>query len=283
MPRHYPAELRRRTCERMLAGEAVKDLVVELGIAQVTLYKWRRQALIDAGPTRERRATRLTRCAQLAGASRSSRTSSSWSGGQRPLSRRAAPTQKEVPGCPRAEQPGLLRTPRLSRSWASTARPTTSIKFRKPNDREIRGSCWPTPSGTSTPAAAAPTASAGQGRPRDRTGDHRQQQAGLANHARAGLQGPPGPEEGLQEPRERRDRARTWSSASSAHHASQRAVADRHHRAPNQRRASSTAAWCSTCSRARWSAGRSTGAVSRHWCSTPSTRREHRGRHRPRR
>jgi transposase-like protein len=37
MPRHYPAELRRRTCERMLA------------IADVTLYKWRRQALIDAG------------------------------------------------------------------------------------------------------------------------------------------------------------------------------------------------------------------------------------------
>jgi len=49
MPRHYPAELRRRTCERMLAGEAVKDLTAELGIAGVTLYKWRRQALIDAG------------------------------------------------------------------------------------------------------------------------------------------------------------------------------------------------------------------------------------------
>jgi transposase-like protein len=49
MPKQYPAELRRRTCERLLAGEAVKDLVVELGIAEVTLYKWRRQALIDAG------------------------------------------------------------------------------------------------------------------------------------------------------------------------------------------------------------------------------------------
>src|SRR5215510_2020623 len=49
MPRHYPADLRRRTCERMVAGEAVKDLVVELGIAEVTLYRWRRQALIDAG------------------------------------------------------------------------------------------------------------------------------------------------------------------------------------------------------------------------------------------
>jgi transposase-like protein len=49
MPRHYPAELRRKTCERMLAGEAIKDLVVELGIADHTLYRWRRQALIDAG------------------------------------------------------------------------------------------------------------------------------------------------------------------------------------------------------------------------------------------
>ena len=49
MPRQYPAELHRQVCERMLAGEAVKDLVAELGIAEVTLYKWRRQALIDAG------------------------------------------------------------------------------------------------------------------------------------------------------------------------------------------------------------------------------------------
>jgi transposase-like protein len=33
----------------MLAGEAVKDLFAELEISQETLYKWRRQALIDAG------------------------------------------------------------------------------------------------------------------------------------------------------------------------------------------------------------------------------------------
>ena len=30
-------------------GEAVKDLVAELGISEHTLYRWRRQALIDAG------------------------------------------------------------------------------------------------------------------------------------------------------------------------------------------------------------------------------------------
>jgi len=49
MPRHYPAEVRRETCERLLAGEAVKDLAAELGISEHTLYRWRRQALIDAG------------------------------------------------------------------------------------------------------------------------------------------------------------------------------------------------------------------------------------------
>lgn len=49
MPRHYPAELRRATCERLLAGEAIKNLTAELGISGSTLLKWRRQAQIDAG------------------------------------------------------------------------------------------------------------------------------------------------------------------------------------------------------------------------------------------
>jgi hypothetical protein len=40
MPRHYPAEVRRASCERMLAGEAVKVLVAELGISGHTLYRW---------------------------------------------------------------------------------------------------------------------------------------------------------------------------------------------------------------------------------------------------
>ena len=33
----------------MLAGEPVKELAAELSISDDTLYKWRRQALIDAG------------------------------------------------------------------------------------------------------------------------------------------------------------------------------------------------------------------------------------------
>jgi transposase-like protein len=49
MPFRYSSEFRRRACERMLAGEAVKDLAAELPVSDATLYKWRRQALIDAG------------------------------------------------------------------------------------------------------------------------------------------------------------------------------------------------------------------------------------------
>ena len=49
MPFRYSSEFRREACARMLAGEPVKELAVELKVADATLYKWRRQALIDAG------------------------------------------------------------------------------------------------------------------------------------------------------------------------------------------------------------------------------------------
>lgn len=49
MPRHHPAEVRRSACERMLTGEPVKEVAEDLGVSFNTLYKWRRQALIDAG------------------------------------------------------------------------------------------------------------------------------------------------------------------------------------------------------------------------------------------
>jgi transposase len=49
MPRNHPIELRRELCERMLAGEAIKDLAESSGLSDSTLQKWKRQALIDAG------------------------------------------------------------------------------------------------------------------------------------------------------------------------------------------------------------------------------------------
>ena len=49
MPFRYSTEFRRAAIERMLAGEDVRELAAELSITDSTLYKWPRQALIDAG------------------------------------------------------------------------------------------------------------------------------------------------------------------------------------------------------------------------------------------
>lgn len=49
MPKHYPADVRRAICDRMLNGEDVRLLSAEYSIGSGTLYRWRRQALVDAG------------------------------------------------------------------------------------------------------------------------------------------------------------------------------------------------------------------------------------------
>jgi transposase len=45
----YPTVLRTAACERMLEGERVEELAVELAISAATLWRWKHQALIDAG------------------------------------------------------------------------------------------------------------------------------------------------------------------------------------------------------------------------------------------
>jgi transposase-like protein len=49
MPKHYPVDVRRTMCDRMLNGEKVQVLAIETSISTYTLYRWRRQALVDAG------------------------------------------------------------------------------------------------------------------------------------------------------------------------------------------------------------------------------------------
>jgi len=49
MPFQYSTEFRLHVCERMLDGERVASLADEFSISVHTLYKWRRQARIDAG------------------------------------------------------------------------------------------------------------------------------------------------------------------------------------------------------------------------------------------
>ncbi|BBX63612.1 hypothetical protein MSAS_27860 [Mycobacterium saskatchewanense] len=49
MPRKYPATVRRQIIHRPRSGEVVAAIATETGIAEATLFRWKRQALIDAG------------------------------------------------------------------------------------------------------------------------------------------------------------------------------------------------------------------------------------------
>jgi len=49
MPKRYPIELRRDVCKRLLAGASVVALAKETGLSQGTLFRWKKQAFIDAG------------------------------------------------------------------------------------------------------------------------------------------------------------------------------------------------------------------------------------------
>jgi transposase len=45
----YPTQFRDEACRRMVDGEQVEVLAIELGVAAGTLYRWKHQALVDAG------------------------------------------------------------------------------------------------------------------------------------------------------------------------------------------------------------------------------------------
>lgn len=47
MPFHYSTEFHRRVCHRLLAGDPIKSMAIELSISQATLFRWRKQGLID--------------------------------------------------------------------------------------------------------------------------------------------------------------------------------------------------------------------------------------------
>ena len=49
MPRQYSSSVRRQIVARLRSGEPVAAVAVDTGICQATLFRWKRQALIDAG------------------------------------------------------------------------------------------------------------------------------------------------------------------------------------------------------------------------------------------
>lgn len=49
MPRMYPASVRRQIIVRLRSGESVAAVAVDTGVCQATLFRWKRQELIDSG------------------------------------------------------------------------------------------------------------------------------------------------------------------------------------------------------------------------------------------
>lgn len=49
MPRRYSSSVRRQIVARLRSGEPVAVAAVDTGICQETLFRWKHQALIDAG------------------------------------------------------------------------------------------------------------------------------------------------------------------------------------------------------------------------------------------
>jgi transposase-like protein len=49
MPFHYSTDFRRRACERLGAGEPVSKVAKELSVSSATLFRWKKQLLIDIG------------------------------------------------------------------------------------------------------------------------------------------------------------------------------------------------------------------------------------------
>ena len=45
----YSTDFRDEVCRRLLGGECVDDLAGEVEVSAQTLYRWKKQALIDAG------------------------------------------------------------------------------------------------------------------------------------------------------------------------------------------------------------------------------------------
>ena len=47
MPFHYSTEFSRQVCQQLLAGDPIKSMSIELLINQATLFRWKKQCLID--------------------------------------------------------------------------------------------------------------------------------------------------------------------------------------------------------------------------------------------
>ncbi|MET8873179.1 transposase [Nocardia sp. NPDC004604] len=49
MPKSYSSSVRRPVCARLRDGEPVAEIASETGISEATSFRWKAQALVDAG------------------------------------------------------------------------------------------------------------------------------------------------------------------------------------------------------------------------------------------
>jgi transposase-like protein len=49
VPKSYPPSVRRQISQRLRSGERVAEIAAETGISPATLFRWKDQALVDAG------------------------------------------------------------------------------------------------------------------------------------------------------------------------------------------------------------------------------------------
>jgi transposase-like protein len=74
----YPTQFRDDACRRMRDGEQVEVFAVGLGVAAGTLYRWKHQALVDAGRKAGVKAMSHANWPKFDGESRNLRLNSRW-------------------------------------------------------------------------------------------------------------------------------------------------------------------------------------------------------------
>jgi transposase-like protein len=135
---NYPTQFRDDACRRMLAGERVEVLAVELHVAAGTLYRWKHEALVDAAERRGSRATSPTSSPGRDGGSTSSRLSSRrWRRQARSLTENRSFAQKARPSRSRLDRLGYPE--RFACRLVGLGRSTFRYeKTRPPSKLEIR-------------------------------------------------------------------------------------------------------------------------------------------------
>jgi transposase len=120
----YPTAFRESACKRMLAGERPENLGDELEVSAATLYRWTRQALIDAG---RKPGLKSYEPDELARARRRIKELET----ELELVKAARPCSTATRWCARKDRPGRSRTDRSAGSAELPLRPIGTVRWSR--------------------------------------------------------------------------------------------------------------------------------------------------------